>query len=333
MSDKKNGFFSNLFSLNKKKSNKKNKIEEKNENNFLFLLKNYLKNTKEKFSKKIKELFFQDKLDSNLLNKLEKILLLSDVGVKTTKKIINQFKISFSLEKNQTSEKTLKIFKNQLSNIFKKVDSFNDSYNNTIPNIILLVGVNGVGKTSIAAKLAYYFQKKGKSIIFAAADTFRAAAVDQLEEWGNFLKIPVVKKSIGSDPASVVFKSIQKFKKDVSDILIIDTAGRFHNKENLINELKKINKVIKKNIFNLKYDVFLVIDACTGQNAVQQIRSFHNFIGITGIIITKLDGTAKGGIIFSIVDIFSIPIHYVSIGEKITDFRKFNSSTFIKAIF
>ena len=193
-----------------------------------------------------------------------------------------------------------------------------------LPYIILIIGVNGVGKTTTIAKLAYYYKKKGKSVVLSAADTFRAAAIDQINVLGKKYKIPVISRAFGTDPASVVFDSIKEAKIMKADILIIDTAGRLHNKLHLLDELKKISRIIKKFDLSAPHEIILIIDSGTGQNSIQQTKLFHSNIGINSIIATKLDGTAKGGIIFSIINRFKIPINFIGTGKKITDLKKFN---------
>ncbi|AEH39614.1 signal recognition particle receptor [Buchnera aphidicola (Cinara tujafilina)] len=226
------------------------------------------------------------------------------------------------------------IFKNQLLNILKKVNSIPLTDNFTsFPHIILVIGVNGVGKTTTIAKLAYYYKTHGKSIMLSAGDTFRAAAIDQILILGKKYEIPVFSKPFGTDPASVIFDSIREAKNKKSDILIIDTAGRLHNKSHLLQELKKISRIIKKFDISAPHEVILVLDACIGQNSIQQTKLFHKNVPISSIIITKLDGTAKGGIIFSIIDRFKIPICFIGTGEKITDLKKFNNELFINEFF
>lgn len=202
-----------------------------------------------------------------------------------------------------------------------------------LPYIILIIGVNGVGKTTTIAKLAYYYKKKGKSVVLSAADTFRAAAIDQINVLGKKYKIPVISRAFGTDPASVVFDSIKEAKIMKADILIIDTAGRLHNKLHLLDELKKISRIIKKFDLSAPHEIILIIDSGTGQNSIQQTKLFHSNIGINSIIATKLDGTAKGGIIFSIINRFKIPINFIGTGKKITDLKKFNGEIFIEELF
>lgn len=303
-------------------------------NRIVNIFKNYFTNTKNIFTEKIKNIFFKKKIDKNFFKKLEKTLLLSDFGTDIVEKIIYKFKKKINIFKVVESEKAILILKKQLLKMIyktKQLTLFDKNIN--LPLIILVVGVNGVGKTTTIAKLAYFYKKKGKSVILSAGDTFRAAAVDQLKELGKKYDIPVIAKKLGTDPASVVFDSIQKAKKNKSDILIIDTAGRLHNKNNLIRELQKIFRVIKKFSTFFIYETILVIDVCIGQNAIKQAHIFGSNINITSIILTKLDGTAKGGIIFSIVDRFMIPVSFITTGEKITDLKIFDGKLFVEEIF
>ncbi|WP_232512965.1 signal recognition particle-docking protein FtsY [Buchnera aphidicola] len=260
---------------------------------------------------------------------LENLLLLSDFGINSTEKILLMFKRAIKKKNITESAIAIKIFKKQLLKMLKITQKTDRCIHPNMPFVILVIGINGVGKTTTIVKLAKYYQKLGKSVILSAADTFRSAAIDQLVELGKIHNISVVCKSLGSDPASVVFDSIQEAIKKKIDILIIDTAGRLHNKNHLIQELQKINRVIKKFYLTSFYEIFLVLDAGIGQNSVQQAKIFSANLNITGAIITKLDGTAKGGVIFSIFHDLMIPVYYICTGEKITDFKIFNKKKFI----
>ncbi|WP_154021601.1 signal recognition particle-docking protein FtsY [Buchnera aphidicola] len=297
-------------------------------------LKNCFLKTKKIFTKKINDIFSIQSLDQNTFDKLEKLLLLSDFGVSTTEKILVKFKKKLKKKKIIDSKQAIIIFKNLLLNILKKVNASPSIIHSMfLPYIILIIGVNGVGKTTTIAKLAYYYKKKGKSVVLSAADTFRAAAIDQINALGKKFNIPVISRASGTDPASVVFDSIKEAKMMKSDILIIDTAGRLHNKSHLLDELKKITRIIKKFDVLAPHEIILIIDSGTGQNSIQQTKLFHSNIGVNSIIATKLDGTAKGGIIFSIINRFKIPINFISTGEKITDLKKFNGEIFIEELF
>ncbi|ABJ90500.1 signal recognition particle-docking protein FtsY [Buchnera aphidicola] len=340
MCGKKN-FFSHLNIFSKKKNvlNKdlksKDKIDNISDNKkskigIFSFLKNYWNSTKDIFTKKLKNIFLNKNLDKKFFKKLEDILLSSDFGVQSTKKILNLFKEKIK-KNNITDTKIAKVyFKEILLKILKKSSKFSDKNNYSNLLIILVVGINGVGKTTAVVKLANYYKNLGKSVILSACDTFRSAAIDQLIDLGNLYNIEIFYKSIGSDPSSVAFDSIIYAKKKKIDIVIIDTAGRMHNKMHLIQELKKMNRVIKKCCSTAFYKTYLVIDAGIGQNSIQQAKIFSSEINISGSIITKLDSTAKGGIIFSIINDLKIPICYISAGEKITDFNIFDYKYFIE---
>ncbi len=250
-----------------------------------------------------------------------------------TQKILDKFKNGIKKKNIQKSDIALLYFKKQLLKMLKIPNNHSVLNDMNMPFIILIVGVNGVGKTTTIAKLAYYYKNLGKSVMLSAGDTFRAAAIDQIKEFGLRYNIPVFSKTYGVDPASVVFDSVKESIKKKKDILIIDTAGRLHNKSHLIQELKKIDRVIKKCYPKAPHETFIVLDAGIGQNSIQQARIFSDTMNITGSIVTKLDGTAKGGIIFSIVTDLMIPVRYVGTGEKITDFKIFDSKIFIDNLF
>lgn len=302
--------------------------------NFFYFFKKYIKNTKKIFSDKIKKIFTQKKIDNNLLQNLENLFLSADFGVKTTKKVLQNFKNYLIKNNIVQTDLAISVLKQQLLSIIEKSQKFNIYNYNNFPKIILVVGVNGVGKTTTIAKIAYDYQQQGENVMLVAADTFRAAAINQIVELGKLYQIPVFYKSPETDPASVVFDAINFAYSKKINILLIDTAGRLHNKDHLMQELQKIHRVIfkKKNLFP-HLDILLILDVCTGQNAIQQTKLFHKKIGITGIILTKLDGTAKGGIIFTLIERFLIPIVYISAGEKIIDLQKFHAHDFIDSLF
>ncbi|CAJ0992440.1 signal recognition particle-docking protein FtsY [Pantoea sp. Nvir] len=277
---------------------------------------------------------FRDKtINDNLFEELEEQLLMSDVGVKTTHCIITTLAQQSNRRQLRDAEALYVMLKAEMSSILAQVD-IPLEINNRTPFIILIVGVNGVGKTTTIGKLARQYQKQGKSVMLAAGDTFRAAAVEQLQVWGRRNHISVLAaQRIGADPASVIFDAIQVAKTRSIDVLIADTAGRLQNKIHLMEELKKIIRVIKKLDENAPHEVMLTIDASTGQNAISQTKLFHEAIGVTGIALTKLDSTAKGGVVFSLANQFAIPIRYIGVGEDIEDLRPFKAKDFIEALF
>jgi len=263
---------------------------------------------------------------------LEEQLLIADVGVDTTRKIIDSLTQHASRKQLKDAEALYGKLKEEMSEILAKVDQPLDISGKT-PYVILMVGVNGVGKTTTIGKLARQFQAQGKSVMLAAGDTFRAAAVEQLQVWGDRNRIPVVAQHTGADSASVIFDALQAAKARGVDVLIADTAGRLQNKAHLMEELKKIVRVMKKLDEHAPHEVMLTLDASTGQNAVSQAKLFNEAVGLTGITLTKLDGTAKGGVIFAIADQFGIPIRYIGVGEGIEDLRPFKADDFIEALF
>lgn len=259
-------------------------------------------------------------------------MLIADVGVETTRKIITSLTQHASRKQLKDAEALYGKLKEEMSEILAKVDQPLDVSGKT-PYVILMVGVNGVGKTTTIGKLARQFQAEGKSVMLAAGDTFRAAAVEQLQVWGERNRIPVVAQHTGADSASVIFDAVQAAKARGIDVLIADTAGRLQNKSHLMEELKKIVRVMKKLDDQAPHEVMLTLDASTGQNAVSQAKLFNEAVGLTGITLTKLDGTAKGGVIFAIADQFGIPIRYIGVGEGIEDLRPFKADDFIEALF
>ncbi|WAH50729.1 signal recognition particle-docking protein FtsY [Pseudescherichia vulneris] len=299
---------------------------------FFARLKRSLLKTKENLGSGFITLFRGKKIDDDLFEELEEQLLVADVGVETTRKIIATLTESASRKQLHDAEALYGLLKAEMSDILAKVDAPLNIEGKT-PFVILMVGVNGVGKTTTIGKLARQFEQQGKSVMLAAGDTFRAAAVEQLQVWGQRNNIPVIAQHTGADSASVIFDAIQAAKSRGIDVLIADTAGRLQNKAHLMEELKKIVRVMKKLDVDAPHEVMLTIDASTGQNAVSQTRLFNEAVGLTGITLTKLDGTAKGGVIFSVADQFGIPIRYIGTGERIEDLRPFNAGDFIEALF
>jgi fused signal recognition particle receptor len=300
---------------------------------FFGKLKRGLSRTKESIGSGIVSLFRGKAIDDELFEELETQLLVADVGMDTTAKIIKQLTESSDRKQLKDGDALYKLLKEQMADILKKVESPLTLKTESGPFVILMVGVNGVGKTTTIGKMAKQFQQQGKKVMLAAGDTFRAAAVEQLQVWGERNNIPVVAQQTGSDSASVIFDAFQSAKAKNIDVLIADTAGRLQNKEHLMEELKKVVRVIKKIAPQAPHEIMLTLDAGTGQNAISQTKLFNEAVGLTGISLTKLDGTAKGGVIFAIADQFDIPIRYVGIGEGIDDLRPFNSQDFVNALF
>lgn len=295
---------------------------------FFSKLKEGLKKTKDNIGKKIFAAFSGRALDDDFYEELEEAMLTADMGVTATEQILDEFKDEVYREKITDTEKA----KNLLKRIM--VDSISyDIPDYDYPLVILLAGVNGVGKTTAIGKLANYFKSIGKSVVVAAADTFRAAASDQLEVWADRANVRIIKHKEGSDPASVVFDAISSAKARGDDVILVDTAGRLHNKKNLMDELKKIHKVIIRELPNADYRSYIVLDATTGQNALSQVEIFSEAIDIDGIILTKLDGTAKGGVVMAISAEQEIPVVFVGVGEKIDDLLPFYPEEFVDAIF
>ncbi|CNH25691.1 signal recognition particle-docking protein FtsY [Yersinia pekkanenii] len=299
---------------------------------FFARLKRSLIKTKQNLGSGFMGLFSGKKIDDDLFEELEEQLLIADVGVETTRKIITSLTEHASRKQLKDAEALYGKLKEEMSEILSKVDKPLDVSGKS-PFVILMVGVNGVGKTTTIGKLARQFQAEGKSVMLAAGDTFRAAAVEQLQVWGDRNKIAVVAQHTGADSASVIFDAIQAAKARGIDVLLADTAGRLQNKAHLMEELKKIVRVMKKLDGDAPHEVMLTLDASTGQNAVSQAKLFNEAVGLTGITLTKLDGTAKGGVIFAIADQFGIPIRYIGVGEGIEDLRPFKADDFIEALF
>ena len=299
---------------------------------FSRLVKGLLK-TKQNIGAGFRSFFLGKKIDDELFEELEEQLLIADIGVPTTSKIIKNLTEHASRKELQDAELLYQQLKVEMADILEPVAQPLVIDTTKKPYVILMVGVNGVGKTTTIGKLARKFQAEGKSVMLAAGDTFRAAAVEQLQVWGERNHIPVVAQSTGSDSASVIFDAMQSAAARNIDILIADTAGRLQNKNNLMDELKKIVRVMKKYDETAPHEIMLTLDAGTGQNAISQAKLFNDAVGLTGISLTKLDGTAKGGVIFAIADQFKLPIRYIGVGEKIEDLREFNAKEFIEALF
>lgn len=298
---------------------------------FFDKLKIGLRKTKSSLSDKMNDVFSNfRKVDEDLLEELEEILIMSDIGVETSTKIINNLRNRVKKEKLSDENDVKQALKEEIKNILDEQENGLDLSKK--PTVILVVGVNGVGKTTSIGKIANRIKKEGKEVIIAAADTFRAAAVEQVEIWAKRSNSKIVKRDEGTDPASVVFEAIQELKKENGDVLICDTAGRLHNKKYLMDELIKIKKVIDKELPDAKKEVLLVLDATTGQNAISQVKAFKETVDITGLVLTKLDGTAKGGVVIGIVQENKIPVKFIGVGEQIDDMEIFNSEDFVNAI-
>ena len=297
---------------------------------FFDKLKSGLGKTKSTMSDKMNNVFsvFR-KVDEDLLDELEEVLITSDIGVETSMKIIDELRHKIKHDNIKDEEEVKVALKEIMANLLDIDSSLNID---NAPAVIVVIGVNGVGKTTSIGKIANRLRQEGKKVMIAAADTFRAAAVEQIEIWARRANVPIVKKEEGSDPASVVFDAIEKAKEDKMDVLIVDTAGRLHNKKNLMDELNKINKIIDTKLPDSSKETLLVLDAETGQNAISQVKAFKETANITGLILTKLDGTAKGGVVLGIVDENQIPIKFIGVGEQIDDMQEFNAKEFLDAI-
>ena len=298
---------------------------------FFDKLKNGLGKTRNSFGDKINSVFSNfRKVDEELLEELEEILIMSDIGVDTSVEIIGRLRNRIKKEKIESEEDVKNALREEMKKILDEEENGLDLSKK--PTVILVVGVNGVGKTTSIGKMANRIKKEGKSVIIAAADTFRAAAVEQVEIWAKRSGSKIVKRDEETDPASVVFEAIQELKKDNADVLICDTAGRLDTKKYLMDELLKIKKVIDKELPDAKKEVLLVLDATTGQNAISQVKAFKETVDITGLVLTKLDGTAKGGVVIGIVAENKIPVKFIGVGEQIDDMEIFNSEEFVNAI-
>ena len=298
---------------------------------FFEKLKNGLNKTKTSFDEKMNGIFSNfRKVDEELLEELEEALIMSDVGANTSVTIINNLRNRVKKDNLKDAEEVKQALREEIQAIFDKTDKKLNL--ETKPSVILVVGVNGVGKTTSIGKIANRLRKDGKKVVVAAADTFRAAAVEQLEIWANRAGCEIVKREEGVDPASVVYDAIKITKEKNADVLICDTAGRLHNKKYLMDELVKIKKVIDKELPDASEEVLMVLDATTGQNAIMQVQAFKETVDITGIILTKLDGTAKGGAVIGIVNEIQVPVKFIGVGEQIDDMEIFNSEDFVKAL-
>ncbi len=289
------------------------------------------------FGKLAKSLVGKDKVDDEVLDDLEEILVTSDVGVDTTLKIIERIEERVSRDKYVGTSELNGILKEEIAALMSENENPNLKDFNFPPQdnpyVIMVVGVNGVGKTTTIGKLAYQFKKAGKSVVLGASDTFRAAAVDQLRIWSERVGVPIVTQGMGADPASVAFDTLKSGVSQNADVIIIDTAGRLHNKVNLMNELGKIKRVMKKVLPDAPHEILLVLDASTGQNAIEQARQFTAATEVNALALTKLDGTAKGGVVIGISDQFQIPVKYIGLGEKMEDLQVFNRVEFVDSLF
>ncbi|MCR4659873.1 MAG: signal recognition particle-docking protein FtsY [Bacteroidales bacterium] len=297
-----------------------------------------LAKTKESFFAKLsKSIIGRSTVDDSVLDNLEETLITSDVGVETTLKIISLLQDRIKRDKYISTGELNSILRAEVAHLLSQYnDSLPDDFSSSMPAkpyVILVVGVNGVGKTTTIAKLAYQYKKAGKSVMLGAADTFRAAAVEQLQLWADRVGVPIVQQGMGADPASVAYDTLQSALAKQSDVVIIDTAGRLHNKVGLMNELTKIRKVMQKLVPEAPHEVLLVLDASTGQNAIEQARQFTEATDVNALALTKLDGTAKGGVIIGISDQFKVPVRYLGLGEKMTDLQLFNPDEFVDSLF
>lgn len=297
-----------------------------------------LEKTKESvFGKLARAVAGKSTVDDDVLDDLEEVLITSDVGVETTVKIIRRIEERVARDKYVSTSELNRILREEIASLLEE-NHTDDNENWDLPSdhkpyVILVVGVNGVGKTTTIGKLAYQFKKAGKNVYLGAADTFRAAAVEQISIWGERVGVPVVKQQMGSDPASVAFDTLQSAKANGADVVLIDTAGRLHNKVNLMNELKKIKEVMKKVMPEAPDEVMLVLDGSTGQNAFEQAKQFAAVTNISSLAITKLDGTAKGGVVIGISDQLKVPVKYIGLGEGMEDLQLFNKSEFVDSLF
>ncbi|MBL7895491.1 MAG: signal recognition particle-docking protein FtsY [Bacteroidia bacterium] len=316
------GFFSKLFSKEEKQS-----------------LDEGLSKTKESFFGKIaKAIAGKSTVDADVLDNLEEVLISGDVGVNTTIKIIKRIEERVARDKYVSTNELNTILRDEIAALLKENNSANNAFDFTAPltkkpYVIMVVGVNGVGKTTTIGKLSHQFKQAGKSVVLGAADTFRAAAVDQLIIWSERVGVPIVSQGMGADPASVAFDTLSSAVSKDADVVIIDTAGRLHNKVNLMNELTKIKNVMKKVVPDAPHEVLLVLDGSTGQNAIEQCRQFTAATDVNALAVTKLDGTAKGGVVIGISDEFKIPVKYIGVGEKMTDLQLFNAPEFVDSLF
>ena len=321
-------FFKKIFSKEKKET-----------------LNKGLEKTKESFFGKLSKVVVgKSKIDAAVLDDLEEVLVASDVGVDTTLKIINRIEAKVAKDKYVGTDELNTILREEIAGLLSETNVGNetdftipslpvDSEGMKIPYVLMVVGVNGVGKTTTIGKLAAQFKKQGLQVVLGAADTFRAAAIDQLQVWADRTEVPIVRQEMGSDPASVAFDTLKSALRQNADVVIIDTAGRLHNKVNLMNELTKIKRVMQKVITDAPHDVLLVLDGSTGQNAFEQAKQFTLATEVTSLAVTKLDGTAKGGVVIGISDQFKIPVKYIGVGEGIDDLQVFNKYEFVDSFF
>lgn len=314
-------FFKNIFSKEKKET-----------------LDKGLEKTKTSFFDKLgKAVAGKTTVDADVLDNLEDVLISSDVGVATTVKIIDRIEARVARDKYLGTSELNAILKEEIAGLLSEVNNANETEfvipQQDTPYVIMVVGVNGVGKTTTIGKLAHQFKAAGKKVVLGAGDTFRAAAVDQLQIWADRTGVEIVKQAMGSDPASVAFDTLQSAVAQKADVVILDTAGRLHNKVNLMNELTKIKRVMDKVIPNAPHDVMLVLDGSTGQNAFEQAKQFTAATAVTSLAVTKLDGTAKGGVVIGISDQFQIPVRYIGVGERMTDLQVFNKLAFVDSFF
>jgi fused signal recognition particle receptor len=323
-------FFKKIFSSDKKE-------QALNEEAKQTLDKGLEKSKSSFFSKLSKAVAGKSKVDDEVLDNLEEILVSSDVGVNTTLKIIQRIEKRVADDKYLGTDELNKILRQEIAGLLSETNQENESEFNIPktgePYVIMVVGVNGVGKTTTIGKLASQYKKAGYNVVLGAADTFRAAAIDQLQIWADRVGVPIVRQQMGSDPASVAFDTLESAKKQNADVVIIDTAGRLHNKVNLMNELTKVKRVMQKVVADAPHDVMLVLDGSTGQNAFEQAKQFTAATEVTSLAVTKLDGTAKGGVVIGISDQFQIPVRYIGVGEGIDDLQVFNKIEFVDSFF
>ncbi|MCH2195449.1 signal recognition particle-docking protein FtsY [Kordia sp.] len=314
-------FFKRIFSSEKKET--LDKGLEKSKSSFL--------------SKLTKAVAGKSKVDDEVLDNLEEVLVSSDVGVNTTLKVIDRIEARVAKDKYLGTDELNKILREEIAGLLSETNSGEETEytipKNTKPYVLMVVGVNGVGKTTTIGKLAHQFNKQGLKVVLGAADTFRAAAIDQLQVWADRVGVPIVKQNMGSDPASVAFDTLKSGVAQDADVIIIDTAGRLHNKINLMKELTKVKKVMQKVVGDAPHDVLLVLDGSTGQNAFEQAKQFTAATEVTSLAVTKLDGTAKGGVVIGISDQFQIPVKYIGVGEGIEDLQVFNKYEFVDSFF
>ena len=321
-------FFKNIFSSEKKET--LDKGLEKSKTSF--------------FTKLNKAVAGKSKVDDDVLDNLEEVLVTSDVGVNTTLKVIERIEERVAKDKYLGTSELNQILREEIAGLLSETNSGEDTEykipdlpvqenGKKTPYVLMVVGVNGVGKTTTIGKLAYQFKKKGLKVVLGAADTFRAAAIDQLQVWADRVDVPMIKQKMGSDPASVAYDAVQSGVNQDADVIIIDTAGRLHNKVNLMNELTKVKRVMQKVVGDAPHDVLLVLDGSTGQNAFEQAKQFTAATEVTSLAVTKLDGTAKGGVVIGISDQFQIPVKYIGVGEGIEDLQVFNKYEFVDSFF